>query len=489
MTLRWRLTLLYTSLMAALLAVIGLTVFASLGTLLQTTARSDLDSNMRRLETLLQENPARTVDWTGFPPTVYGSIESIASLGPIDNPLQGARIAQDHSPNLVNSDFTQSVISLPDQAYRTLARNLEVYLPSSTLELSRRQVAVATLAVYLPSVIIQVADFQKQTQMILYLAEDLTQRNGTLLALRNILIIFSLIGVLLAGVGSFWLAGRALTPLRAVRKAAGEVSESDLSRRVPEPGTNDEVDQLAKTLNVMLDRIQSSFEGQRRFTADASHELRTPITAIAGHASYLLRRSSPTDQQRESLEVIRSESARLSKLVGDLLELARADAGMRLEPAEVDLLALAEDVRREVAPISGETRLAVEGRAGVVIMADAHRLRQVILNLVQNAMKAGAKLVTARVGFAGHGKAFLVIEDNGPGIPPEHLARIFERFYRVDTARNRELGGSGLGLSIVQRIVEAHHGEISVESHVGEGTRFEVRLPVGNPSPADDDLA
>ncbi|WMT56742.1 sensor histidine kinase [Truepera radiovictrix] len=277
--------------------------------------------------------------------------------------------------------------------------------------------------------------------------------------------------------GVWFLAQRVLAPLKQVTQAASRISSHDLSQRVPAPPTRDEVGELALTLNRMLGRLQETFETQRRFTADASHELRTPVTAIAGHASYLLRRTNPTPEQEESLKIIRSEAARMSKLVNDLLELARADAGFSVDRVPFNLVEVVEEVKKELAPVLGGASLRTFSPQPLLeIEGDAGRLKQVLLNLVQNALNAGATQVDVSLTLEGR-RARLEVLDNGPGIPEGALPKLFDRFYRVDGARSTRGNGSGLGLAIVKWIVEQHGGEVTVESKVGEGTVFTVFLP------------
>jgi signal transduction histidine kinase len=227
----------------------------------------------------------------------------------------------------------------------------------------------------------------------------------------------------------------------------------------------------------MLDRLQESFETQRRFTADASHELRTPVTAIAGHARYLLRRTDLSAEQQESLHVIIREAERMGKLVHDLLELARADAGFRVQREPMNLLEVVEAVRDELNPLANPARISVScGQPLIEVTGDPSRLKQVVLNLVQNALDAGATRVDLQL--AQHGKEVsLVVLDNGPGIPEAALPHLFERFYRVDGARSGRGNGSGLGLAIVRWLVSQHGGSVTVRSRVGEGSAFEVILP------------
>lgn len=286
-------------------------------------------------------------------------------------------------------------------------------------------------------------------------------------------------------VGVFLLSRQVLRPLEHVTQAAATVTSHDLSQRVPVPASDDEMRELAVTLNHMLDRLQESFETQRRFTADASHELRTPVTAIAGHVNYLLRRTRPNPEQVDSLTVIQREADRMGKLVADLLELARADAGFAIDREPMNLVEVLEGVKMEMAPLEGRVAIEVASPGPVVeVEGDAARLKQVVLNLVQNAVNAGAHHVRVAVE-SEKDEVRLQVLDDGPGIPSEAIPHLFERFYRVDGARSTRGKGSGLGLAIVRWIVQQHGGEVEVESRPGEGTVFTVALPAlgAKPSP------
>lgn len=302
-------------------------------------------------------------------------------------------------------------------------------------------------------------------------------RRETMTQLRTNLVQTTLVALIVFPLGVWLLAQRALTPLKRMTRAASRISSQDLSQRVPVPKSRDEVGELSLTLNRMLDRLQETLETQRRFTADASHELRTPVTAISGHASYLLRRTQPTPEQIEPLEIIRSEAQRMSKLVNDLLELARADAGLTVKREPMNLVEVVEAVAKELAPVAGGATIRASSPVPLLeVSGDASRLKQVVLNLVQNALNAGSSQVNVSL-LREQNQARLEVFDNGPGIPEAALPNLFERFYRVDGARSTRGNGSGLGLAIVKWIVEQHGGTVSVESKVGEGTVFTVLLP------------
>ncbi|AAF10322.1 sensor histidine kinase [Deinococcus radiodurans] len=324
---------------------------------------------------------------------------------------------------------------------------------------------------------------------IIYVGRSVAGIEDTLGRLQRVFAIVMLFGALLAGTLAYVLAGRALRPLQEVRQAAERIGGQTLTERVPEPQTGDEVQALARSLNAMLGRLEASFEAQRRFTSDASHELRTPVTAISGHASYLLRRTNPGGQERESLNIIRSESERLTNLITSLLQLARSDSGaLTLNPAPIFSRLFLDDVSRELAPLAtGGSELRVSG-PDIPFEGDPDRLRQVIINLVGNALKAGAKTVTLESSSQEEGREVrLSVRDDGPGIPAEHLSRLFDRFYRVEDSRSRDQGGAGLGLSIAHSIVDAHGGRIWLESEVGRGTVAHVQLLVGDVPVLDED--
>ena len=317
-------------------------------------------------------------------------------------------------------------------------------------------------------------------------AVALPVRSDTMTQLRTNLIQTILVALIVFPFGVWLLAQRALTPLKRMTKAASRISSQDLSQRVPVSKTRDEVGELSVTLNRMLDRLQETLETQRRFTADASHELRTPVTAISGHASYLLRRTHPTPEQVEPLEIIRGEALRMSKLVNDLLELARADAGLTVKREPMNFVETIEAVAKELAPVSGGATIKAFSPGPLLeVSGDAARLKQVVLNLVQNALNAGSSQVSVSL-LKENDWARLEVLDNGPGIPESALPNLFERFYRVDGARSTRGNGSGLGLAIVKWIVEQHGGTVSVESKVGEGTVFTVMLPTLGSEPVED---
>lgn len=267
-------------------------------------------------------------------------------------------------------------------------------------------------------------------------------------------------------------------PLEDMADVARQITNADdLSRRVPYTDRGDEVGVLARAFNQLLERLESLFLTQQRLLADVSHELRTPLTAIRGNVD-LMRRMGEADL--ESLKTIQEEAERMSRLVGDLLLLARVDAGgLPLERNKVELDAVFFEVYRQVNLLDKTVDVLVVEIDQVCVIGDADRLKQLLWNLIGNALKYTPAGGQVKMSLSkAEGWARLSVEDSGVGIPPEDLPYIFDRFYRVDKARNRQQGGAGLGLAIAQWIAKAHGGHIEVESTMGEGTTFHVLLPL-----------
>jgi heavy metal sensor kinase len=286
--------------------------------------------------------------------------------------------------------------------------------------------------------------------------------------------------LLAAAFGGYWISRRALAPVDAMTEAARSIGVRNLSQRLATPGTGDELQRLAETWNKMLDRLESAVNRLAQFTADASHELRTPVALIRTTAELTLRRRRTTEEYCEALTEIQAESERTSELIADLLTLARADAGqgsLPLEPA--DLAPLVEEACRQGRLLAGAKQVRLEASApeeAVFVDANPPALRRLLLILLDNAVKYTPRGGTVRISVSAGPPAAITVTDTGTGIPEKELSRIFERFYRADPSRNRETGGSGLGLSIAQWIAEMHGAEIGAESAEGQGSEFRVRF-------------
>lgn len=314
------------------------------------------------------------------------------------------------------------------------------------------------------------------------LAKDCTahHRSGLLLTVAGLT-------VLAAGlVGGWWTSSRAIRPIAAMTAAAESISAQRLSQRIDLQETDNELGQLASVLNGTFDRLQAAFERQTRFTADASHELRTPVAVILAHADLALSRPRSPEEYRTTLDTCRSAARRMKSLIDGLLTLARFDSdadGWQFEL--LDLMPLTQECIDLVRPLATERGIVIEtDLTGVVARVDRTRVSQVITNLLTNAIRYNREGGSVRVTVKSEpsdeqqpGFAILSVADTGIGIAPEELPHIFDRFYQVDKVRSRADGSSGLGLSISQTIVMAHGGTLTAHSEPGAGTTMEVRLP------------
>lgn len=303
--------------------------------------------------------------------------------------------------------------------------------------------------------------------------------------LIRILLIAVPLTLILATGGGVFLAGRALKPVDKISLTARMIGEGDLNQRI-EVNTKDELGRLASTLNQMIDRLQKALKRQQQLTSDASHELRAPLAVIQAESSLSLQKERSASEYKQSLETVTEEASHMSSIIDRLLFLARADAGKeQLVLEEVNLGKLLRELTADVKILCQQKGLELkQGDAfDFTVKGDRSMLRQLFLNLLDNAIRYTPGGGTISVTFSTDGrKAAVAIADTGIGIPPEDLPHIFERFYRVDKARSRADGGSGLGLSICHYIAEAHNGKIEVESQLGKGSTFTVWLPGHGPA-------
>jgi heavy metal sensor kinase len=285
----------------------------------------------------------------------------------------------------------------------------------------------------------------------------------------------------LAGLGGYGLATRSLRPLGWMAEQARRITGSNLETRIEIPNAAEELAVLVTSFNELLSRLDQSFDTMRRFVADASHELRTPISVIRGEADVALSQERSPAEYRESLAIVLDESRRLSRLVDDLLNLARADAGhVRLQTQDFYLNELLAECCRSVQGLASARGLHLECRAGhdLQFTGDEQLLRRLLINLLDNAIRytpSGGQVTAALE--SGAATVQLCVNDTGIGIAPADRARIFERFYRAGEARNRQDGGFGLGLAIVKWIAETHRGKVQCASELGRGSTFTVTLP------------
>jgi two-component system, OmpR family, sensor kinase len=292
--------------------------------------------------------------------------------------------------------------------------------------------------------------------------------------------------LLAAARGGAWLTRAAFRPIDEITATAQSiVNAEDLSRRVPLPPSQDELQRLTVTINELLGRLDDLFSTQRRFIADVSHELRTPLAAMQGNLEVLARGAARDPELlAESLGDMRREVARLIRMSNDLLLLARTDAGFELhrEPVELDTLLL--ELHRELRTLAGPVRLLIGAEDQAIVTGDRDRIKQALLNLGINAIQHTPPGGSVTLGLSRRpGYAALSVTDTGAGIAADDLPHIFDRFFRADRARSRNRGGAGLGLSIVKWVAEAHGGRVEVTSNPGAGSTFTLLLPLDQPAP------
>lgn len=462
MSIRLRLTLWYTLVLSAILAAVGFAIYGVFAAALLEDADRQLDETAAQVRAV-----SRAFN-------VLGEIR-------INVPVE-ADVFRAGGLYLQVIDASGRVIRVSDslRGYNQPINPAVLSLDLSDLRAVRHD--VRTGGVHLRVLTVPIGSPE---QIIGYLQIGLRMDSSdeSLSQLTRLLLGGWMVGVLLGGAGGAFLARRALRPIDDVTNTARAIAEAgDLGRRIPVSRARDEVGRLAMTFNDMLTRLEALFQAQQRFTADISHELRTPLTTIRGNLD-LIRRMHVADDA--SLDAAQGEIERMTRLVGDLLLLAQADAGLPIRREPVALDAVMYEVFDQMRTIADGVSVGASAEDAVAVMGDADRLKQLMINLVGNAVRytpAGGS-VTLDLKRQ-HGWAVFSVSDTGPGIPPEHLPHIFERFYRVEKSRSRhEAGangassGAGLGLSIAQWIAQSHGGRIEAQSEVGKGTVFTVYLP------------
>jgi two-component system sensor histidine kinase ArlS len=320
-----------------------------------------------------------------------------------------------------------------------------------------------------------------KTTAYLQMIKDMATEYSLLKIVTISIGISDIIGVLISIFVGYLVSQRMLKPLDKITKTAKEISISDLNKKIEVKDNDDELTRLAKTFNEMIERLRLSFEKQNRFVSDASHELRTPISVIQGHIQ-LIDRWGKNDKivLDESIEAIKNETKDMGALVEKLLFLARSDTGkLSVNKEKFDLYDLAEEIVMENGMIFSEQPIKSEVSKNTVLYADRKLLKQALRAIIDNSIKYSPNHDEIRIfSMSSHNELVISIQDKGIGIPKEMIKEIFERFYRVDSARTRKTGGTGLGLAIVEMIINVHGGKIIVESDLGKGTLVSIILPI-----------
>jgi heavy metal sensor kinase len=288
--------------------------------------------------------------------------------------------------------------------------------------------------------------------------------------------------VLLLGLaGGWWVATRAIRPINAISATAVRIADGDLSQRISAADTESELGRLAGVLNSTFARLEAAFDQQARFTSDASHELRTPVSVILTQTQTALSRERSSAEYREALEACQRAARRMKGLTESLLELARLDAGQEpIKKTQFDLQGVARDCVELLRPLAAERGIQIHCDVPPMeCLGNAERIGQVVTNLLTNAIHFNREQGEVRLSArAENGAVLLTVADTGQGIPAEDIPHLFERFYRVDKSRSRIQGRNGLGLAICKAIVDAHGGSIDVSSQAGVGSTFTVTLPL-----------
>jgi heavy metal sensor kinase len=462
-SIRARLTLWYTSLLTVTILLLGASAYGLLG---YSLAR-DIDRALQGVAVALSEQPSRS-RLPAVAPDIDAIFRRFFGMSPWDRYVERRHPWSDRTPQESPSGTGQ--LPLSSQALNRAADGLETF---ETLEgLGPYAVRVLTYPVR------EAGRITSLIQVGMSLESVSVTRRRFLLVMAAVLPL----AALLAGSGGWLLARRALGPVDRMTEAARRISAEHLDERVHTTGTGDELDRLAATLNDMLGRLDVTFRQIRQFSADASHELQTPLTILQGEIEVALRAPRTPDEYRRVLTSALEESGRIARLVEGLLLLSRADAGvLRMDHQPVDLARLVTEVcehSQVLAKARGVT-LDLGPLTPMTIQGDHQHLRRLLLNLVDNGLKY--TLAGGRVTLALHQEgawAVLRVADTGIGLAPEEKERIFQRFYRAPAVVSRGEEGSGLGLCIARSIVEAHGGYVQVESAEGHGSIFTVCLPL-----------
>lgn len=480
LSIRWRLTMIFTAVLATMLVVFSLVVYWFFGDqYMREIARSSQQRGVqvqeivyRRLEGVpLQQTVIRRYDFMGSAVVESGILEE--SFDPFRNPGIGVRLFDYRGLPVFASNN-----EITDGGRLLLNREVMLAAANGREHIERLNTADESYYVYSRPVW-----HENRLAAVIQILTTLEPYDSTMAQLARLLALGTLFAVGMSLLAGAALAQTAIAPIGAISRTAERINrEQDLGRRIRLTGPRDEVGRLGVTINEMLDRIECMFERQRRLLADVSHELRTPLTTIRGEVE-LMELTGQMDP--DALVAVREEAKRMSRMIDDLLLLARAEAGalpdMLREPIELHELML--DVFQQAQMLGRDSHpVVLTHDESAVVIGERDRLKQLVLNLISNALKHTPAGTTIELSLhRDEHAARIVVADDGPGIPREHVTHLFDRFYRVDKARSRQSGagsGAGLGLSIVQQIAAAHGGDVEIQSDEGAGTRVTLTLPL-----------
>lgn len=460
-SLKFRLVAWYAGWLTALFVVFGIFVYVSLGHYLEKSLREALARRARQVAEMVQRST-------------------------LDKSILSSEIPKTFTPE-VNNRFTRVlanglpiyVSGLPaDRSFNPLA--VPFVLGDKEGETSKRRVSRDGRELLVVVITRRVGT----NVVIVEEGESIAPVEATLHAWLAVLILGLALLICGAVLGGAWLVQRALQPVDEITRSAEHITSRNLSERLPVPQTRDEIERLSTALNNMIRRLDEGFQQTQRFFADASHELRTPLTIIQGELEATSKNPELKPNDRAAALSTLDEVERLKNIVEGLFSLSRLDAGQAQESiTAVNLSDLAAITADQMGLMAEDKKISIRCRCAkpVIVQGDRARLKQVLVNLLDNAIKytpAGGRIDLSVNQDAHH--AVLEVTDNGFGIPAEALPHVFDRFFRADKARSREMGGAGLGLSIVKSICAAHRGQVRVYSQEGVGSRFVVELPLAS---------
>jgi len=462
-SIRTRLTLWYTGLLTLTLLLLGSVTY---GLMVKSLAQ-DIDTALEKIAGVLSQQARREAEAL-FPTAIDELFQRFFGVSPLDRYFEMRDPRGRRDPRLQR----RSTRSLPlsPEAQANAARGLPTW---ETVEgLGDFPVRLFTQPVLQSGRLVNLIQVGFSLQSFCE-----TRRHF----LRILALVFP-IALILAGGGGWLLAHRALSPVAQMTRAAQRISAARLNERLDESGTGDELDQLAHTLNAMLSRLDDAFRQIRQFSADASHELQTPLTILKGELEVALHTPRSADAYQQTMRSALEEIDRIAVLVDGLMLLARADAGvLRMDQQPVELHQLVQEVydQTQILAAHQQVSLQLDAIEPIAIQGDPERLRRVLLNLTNNAIKytpSGGRVTLSLQRCCD--RAALRVTDTGIGLSPEEQEQVFHRFYRSDNARVYDVEGSGLGLCIARSIADAHGGTIELDSIPGVGSTFTVWLPL-----------
>ena len=482
-SLRFKLTLWY-------VLILGILLTSFSGFLYFTLSKSlhrDVDNKLRSLAELIASESSSPLSKFSFG-TIDQALEASMNLKPIGKFIQ----VLDESGNIGRKSDNLKNVQLPISlnALKNASKGLITFETNRTI--GNTPLRIMTFPVVENS----------HVTKIVQIASSLEGVEDALNKLFLILIISVPSTLILASLGGQFLAHKALKPVDNITQTARMITSQNLNQRIHPPKVKDEISRLIETFNEMISRLDQSFRQMKQFSSDASHELKTPLTILKGEVEVMLRKERTSQEYEQTLRSNLEEINRMSQIVEDLLNLSKADTGeIRLNKEDVNLTEILNEVVVQMERLAKTKKLhlsATNHHQDIHIFGDALRLRELFINLIENGIKyteEGGSIhiilqkeypppVTGQPDWVEREKGQfvkIIVSDTGIGIAKEDQERIFNRFFRVDKARSREQGGSGLGLSICKWIVEAHQGEIGVESELAKGSSFIVRLPLSPP--------